>query len=106
LILALVECSLGPIIKITRVVDKADKGGRTRAGIIESSSKSSKSEGKLYHLSSLSLVYLLEYLSSNESKGEESFNWLSNKPLGKSNRPLKIAIIINQIKQRKQSIFS
>jgi hypothetical protein len=50
---------------ITKVVDEASNG---RAGLTESSSESSESNGILYHVSSLSLVYSL----SEELGGEES----------------------------------
>ncbi len=74
LILALVECSLGPIVETIRAVDKASTGRirRTKASVIKLSSSSSKSDGQLYHVSSLSLVYLSECSSSNELGGVES----------------------------------
>ena len=66
------ECSLGLIVEITRAVDKAGRGGRTKASAVESLSRLSELEGKLYHILSLSLVYLSEYLLSDKSGGEES----------------------------------
>jgi len=61
LILALVECSLGPRVASTKAVNEAGIGRASAA-------ESSESDGKLYHASSSSLVYS----SSNESGGEES----------------------------------
>jgi hypothetical protein len=87
-----VECSLGPRVVSTKAVDEANG----RAGAAELSSESSESDGKLYYVSSSSLVYLSEW-SSDESGGEESSNWPSDKS-GKSNRPLKVAIIIAKVK--------
>ena len=52
---------------ITKVVDKTSNG---RASVAKSSSKSSESDSKLYHGSSLSLVFSL----SEELGGEESSN--------------------------------
>jgi hypothetical protein len=80
-----VECSLGPRVVITKAVDEASN---RRAGLTESSSESSESDGILYHVSSSSLVCSL----SEESGGEESSDWLSDKS-GKSYRPPKVAII-------------
>ena len=72
MILVLVEYSLGlRVVRIKLVDDEASNG---RASIAESSSKSSESDGILYHVSSSPLVYLLEYSSSKESGGEESSN--------------------------------
>ena len=73
---------------IIKAVDGASNG---RAGIAESSSESSKSNGKLYYGSSSSLVSSL----SEELGGEESSNWPSDKS-GKSNKPPKVAIIIDK----------
>jgi hypothetical protein len=84
-----VECSLGPRVVSTKVVDVDEVDGR--AGVAESSSESSESDGILYHISSLSS-------SSDELGGEESSDWLSDKS-GKSNRPLKVAIIIAKVKR-------
>ena len=55
--------------------------GSVKLGTIESSSSSSESECKLYQVSSLSLVDSSE---SEESGGEESSDWPSDKS-GKSN---------------------
>jgi hypothetical protein len=68
--------------------------GRIRLGIIELLSLSSELDSKLYQVSSLSLVAILQADSSEseESGGEESSDWLSNKS-GKSNKPLKVDII-------------
>jgi len=65
--------------------------GRVRLGIIESSSLSFKLDGKLYHISSLSIVTLL-YTNSSESGGDKSSNYLLDKsrPL---NKAIKVAII-------------
>jgi hypothetical protein len=90
LILALVECSLGPRVASIKAVDEAGNG---RAGLAESSSESSESDGKLYYAFSSSSVCS----SSDELGGEESSDWLSDKS-GKSNRPLKVAIIIIKLK--------
>jgi hypothetical protein len=60
-----VEYSLGPRVVITKAVDEASN---RRASIAKLSSKSSESDGKLYHRSSLSLVFS----SSEELGGEES----------------------------------
>ena len=73
LILVPVEYSLSPIVETVRAVDKVGIR-RTKASIVESSSLLSESEGKLYYLSSSSLVSSLEYSSSNESGGEENSN--------------------------------
>jgi hypothetical protein len=61
-----VECSLGPRVVSTKAVD-VDEVDR-RASAAKSSSKSSKSDGILYHVSSSS-----ESLES-ELGGEESSN--------------------------------
>jgi hypothetical protein len=65
-----------------------------RLGTIELLSLSSESDSKLYQASSLSLVAILQADSSEseESGGEESSDWLSDKS-GKSNKPPKVAII-------------
>jgi hypothetical protein len=78
-------------------IKAANEAGNRRASLAKLLSKSSESDGKLYYISSLfsALVYLL----SNESRGEESSNWLSNKS-GKSNKPPKVAIIITKAKQK------
>jgi hypothetical protein len=89
-----VECSLGPRVVSTKAVDEANG----RAGAAELSSELSESDGKLYHVSSLSLVCLSEW-SSNELGGEESSDWPSNKS-GKSNRPPKVAIIMAKVKRK------
>jgi hypothetical protein len=60
---------LGPIIESTKAVDKDT--GRAEASIIKSLSELSKSDGKLYHVSSLSSIYS-ESSSFDESGGEES----------------------------------
>ena len=69
--LVLVECSLGPRVVSTKVVNEA---GNRRASIAKLSSKSPESNNTLYHVSSLSLVNSLEYLLSNKLGGEESSN--------------------------------
>jgi hypothetical protein len=92
---------LGPRVARTKAVNEA---GNRRAGSAKSSSKSSESDGKLYHVSSLSSVCLSEHSLSNESGGEESSDWLSNKS-GKSNKPPKVAIIMAKVKQKVLSIF-
>jgi hypothetical protein len=56
---------LGPRVASIKAVNKA---GNRRAGLAKSLSESSESDGKLYHVSSLSSVYL----SSDELGGEES----------------------------------
>jgi hypothetical protein len=66
-----VKCFLGLRVISTKAVNKASN---KRAGTAELSSKSSESNGKLYHVSSLFLVYLLEYLLFDELEGEKSFN--------------------------------
>jgi len=69
--LVLVECSLGPRVVSTKAVNEAGNG---RASIAKLSSKSPESNDTLYHVSSLSLVNLLERSLSDESGGEESSN--------------------------------
>jgi hypothetical protein len=94
LILAPVKCSLQSVFGSIKAKIGVAHIGRVRLGAIESSSLSSKLNGKLYHVSSLSIVALL-YTNSSESGGDES----SNYPLDKS-RPLNKAIkvtIINKI---------
>jgi hypothetical protein len=68
--------------------------GSTKSGGLELLSLSSSSElvGKLYHVSSLSLVYLSEYSSLDKSGSDESSDYLSDKS-GKLKRPPKVAII-------------
>jgi hypothetical protein len=65
--------------------------GRIRLGVIKSSSLSSKSDGKLYYASSLSIVALL-YTNLSESGGDKSSDYLLDKsrPL---NKVIKVAII-------------
>jgi hypothetical protein len=96
LILAPAECSLGPRVVIIKAVDEASN---RRAGVVELLSESSESNGKLYHVSSSSLECSSECSSSEESGGEESSDWLSDKS-GKSYRPLKVAIIIAKVKRK------
>jgi hypothetical protein len=91
-----VECSLGPRVVSTKAVDEASNG---RAGAVKSLSESSESDGKLYYASSLSLVCSLEHSLSDESGGEESSDWPSDKS-GKSNRPPKVAIIMSKVKRK------
>jgi hypothetical protein len=81
-------------VEITSSVKGTGYMGSTKSGGLEllSLSSSSESVGKLYHISSLSLVYLLEYLLLDESGGNESSDCLSNKS-GKSKRSPKVAII-------------
>jgi hypothetical protein len=86
---------LGPRVASIKTVNEA---GNRRTGLAELLSESSESDGKLYYASSLSLVYLLEW-SSDESGGDESSDWPSDKS-GKSNRPPKVAIIIAKIKRK------
>jgi hypothetical protein len=69
-----------------------------RASIAELSSELSESDGKLYHVSSSSLVCSSEWLS-DKSGGEKSSDWLSDKS-GKSNRPPKVAIIMAKVKRK------
>jgi hypothetical protein len=69
LILALVKCFLGLRVISTKAVDKASN---KKAGAAELSSKSSESDGKLYYISSLSLLCLLECLLSDKLGGEKS----------------------------------
>jgi hypothetical protein len=69
--LVLVECSLGLRVVSIKVVNEASN---RRAYIAKSLSKSSESNSTLYHISSLSLVNLLERLLSNELGREESSN--------------------------------
>jgi hypothetical protein len=67
-----VEYSLGlRVVRIKVVNDEASNRGPSVAELL---SKSSEFNSKLYHISSLSLVYLLEYSLSKESGGEESSN--------------------------------
>jgi hypothetical protein len=88
-----VECSLRTAVETIISVDGIDRTGSTKASGLKSSSSSSssKSVGKLYYTSSSSSVCLLECLLSDESGGEESSDWPSDKS-GKSNRPPKVAI--------------
>jgi len=83
---------LGPRVASTKAVNEAGIG---RAGVAELSSESSESDGKLYYAFSSSSVYS----SSDESGGEESSDWLSDKS-GKSNKPPKVAIIITKVKRK------
>jgi hypothetical protein len=94
LILVLVECSLYIILDIVKAIEVAIEEERIKLNIIELLSLSSESDSKLYQAFSLSLVAILQanLSESEESGGEESSDWLSNKS-GKSNKPLKIAII-------------
>ena len=71
--LVLVECSLGSRVVSIKQLTKRVIEGLTRY-IAKSSSKSSESDGTLYHISSLSLVNLSERSLSDESGGEESSN--------------------------------
>jgi len=66
----------------------------TKSNRLELSSLSLSSElvGKLYYVSSLSLVYSLECSLLDKSGGNESSDYLSNKSR-KSKRPSKVAII-------------
>jgi len=62
---------------VTREITAVERGvaeciGRVRLSATISSLLLDESESILYHLSSLSLVYILEYSSSNELRGEES----------------------------------
>ena len=61
------EYSLGSRLVIIKVVNEASN---RRASVAELSSESSKSNSKLYYISSLSLVFS----SSEELGGEESSN--------------------------------
>jgi predicted DNA-binding ribbon-helix-helix protein len=61
---------LGPRVVSTKAVNKA---GNRRTSLVKLLSELSESNSKLYHISSLSLVYLLEWLF-NESEEEESSN--------------------------------
>jgi hypothetical protein len=93
-----VECSLHTISGIVKAVDVEAGGriGKTKLSATESSSSSSESDGKLYQASSLSSVdsVYTDSSESEESGGEESSDWLSDKS-GKTNRPLKIAMNTN-----------
>jgi hypothetical protein len=71
LILVPVEYSLGPIIESIKAVDKGTR--RIEASIIKLLSSLSESDGKLYHISSLSSIYSESSLF-DESGGEESSN--------------------------------
>jgi hypothetical protein len=88
---------LGPRVASIKAVNEA---GNRRAGLAELS----ESDSKLYYTSSLSSVYLLDYLLSNELGGEESSDWLSDKS-GKSNKPPKVAIIMAKVKRKILSVF-
>jgi hypothetical protein len=81
-------------VEITSLVKGTGHMESTKSGRLELSSLFSSSElvGKLYYILSLSLVYLSEYLLLDESGGNESSDYPSNKS-GKSKRPLKVAII-------------
>ena len=81
-------------VETTSSVEGAGYIGSTKSGGLKSSSLSSSSElvDKLYHASSLSLVYLSECSLLDESGGDESSDCPSNKS-GKSKRPPKVAII-------------
>ena len=83
------ECSLRTILGIVKAVEVARGGrrGRVKLGAIESSSSSSESEGILYQAS-----YSSDSSESEESGGEESSDWPSDKS-GKSYKPPKVAII-------------
>ena len=79
---------------MVKAIEVAIEEGRVRLGIIELSSSSSESDSKLYQVSSSSSVATLQadLSESEESGGEESSDWSSDKS-GKSNKPLKVAII-------------
>jgi len=68
-----VEYSLGSRVKSIKVINKAGIR-RAKANIAKLWSELSELDSKLYYISSLSLVYSLEHLLSNESRGEESSN--------------------------------
>jgi hypothetical protein len=85
---------LGPRVTSTKLVNEADIG---RASIAELLSESSESDGKLYHVFSLSSASA--YSLSNESRGEESSDWPFNKS-GKLNKPPKVAIIITKARRK------
>jgi hypothetical protein len=82
------------VVEIISSVKVTGHMGSTKSGRLELSSLSPSSElaGKLYHISSLSSVYLLEYSLSDELGDNKSSDCLSNKS-GKSKRPPKVAII-------------
>jgi hypothetical protein len=82
------------VVEIISSVKDTGHMGSTKSGRLELLSLFSSSElvGKLYYISFLSLVYLLEYLLLDESGGNESSDCPSNKS-GKSKRPPKVAII-------------
>ena len=92
---------MGPRVASTKAVDEAGNG---RAGSAELSSESSESDGKLYHASSSSSVCSSERSLSDESGGEESSDWPSDKS-GKSNKPPKVAIIMAKVKRKVLSVF-
>ena len=72
MILVLVEYSLYIILGIVKAVEVAIEGGRVRLDIIKLSSLSSELDSKLYQVSSLSLVAILQADSSeSEESGEE-----------------------------------
>jgi hypothetical protein len=81
-------------VEIISLVKGTGYMGSTKSGKLELLSLFLSSElvGKLYHISSLSSVYLLEYSLSDELGGNKSSDCLSNKS-GKSKRPPKVAII-------------
>ena len=81
-------------VEITSSVEGTGHMGSTKSGGLELSSLFSSSElvGKLYYASSSSSVCSLEYSLSDESGGDESSDYLSNKS-GKSKRSPKVAII-------------
>ena len=72
MILTLVEYSLYKVIEIIRVDNIISYIRGIKLNITKSLFLSNKSEGILYYLSSLSSVYLSEYLLSNELRGKES----------------------------------
>jgi hypothetical protein len=71
-----VKYSLYIISGIVKAVEVAIEGEKVRLGIIELLSLSSKSDSKLYQVSSLSLVAILQanLSKSEELGGEESSN--------------------------------
>ena len=81
-------------VETTSLVEGAGYMGSTKSSGLELSSlfSSSESVGKLYYISSLSLVYLLEYSLLYELESNKSSNYLFDK-LKKSKRSPKIAII-------------
>jgi hypothetical protein len=61
-------------VEITRADNVIGRIRRVKLNATILSSLSFKLNGKLYYKSSLSSMCLLEYLSFNELRGEESFN--------------------------------